>query len=71
MHNLIPSRPERKTVGRSRPENGDIAEIPVGLDPEHHRIITQHWFGIEPFRQVGTVAALSDVDCPARLVGDT
>lgn len=66
MHNLIPSRPERKLAGQSGPENGDTAELPIGLNPAHHRIILAHWFG-----QVGAVADLSDVSCPARLVGDT
>ena len=54
MHNLIPSLPECKPVGRSGPENGDIATVPVGLDPEHHRIILAHWYG---WRPVGVVAA--------------
>ena len=31
--------------------------IPDGLDPERYPILARHWFGIEPFRQVGTVAA--------------
>ena len=66
MHYLTLSPSELKPVGRSRPENGDIAELPVGLDPAHHRIILAHWFG-----QVGMVADLDDVACPARLAGDT
>ena len=57
MHNLIPSLPECKPVGQSGPENGNIAEVPVGLDPQQHRIIARHWFGIEPFQQVGDIAA--------------
>ena len=66
MHNLVPSLPEFKPVGRSGPENGNIAEVPVGLNLEHHRIILAHWYG-----QVGTVVDLGDVACPARLAGDT
>ena len=32
-------------------KGGDIdtpAELTDGLDPERHRIILQHWFGISP-----------------------
>ncbi len=66
MHNLASLLPECKPAGQNGLENGNIAEIPIGLDPEHHRIILAHWFG-----QVGTVADLGDVACPARLAGDT
>ena len=27
---------------------GDVAELPLGLDPERHRMILQHWFGKRP-----------------------
>ncbi len=54
MHNLISPLPECKPADQSGPENGDIAEIPVGLDPERHRIILKHWFG---WRPVGAVVA--------------
>ncbi len=30
---------------------------PVGFDPAAHPIIARHWFGVEPFRQIGEVAA--------------
>ncbi len=66
MTNVTRPLPEYKPAGQSGLENGDIAEVPIGLDPEHHRIILRHWFG-----QVGTVADLGDVTCPARLAGDT
>ena len=29
----------------------------VGIDPRQHPIIAQHFFGIEPFRPIGKVAA--------------
>ncbi len=66
MHNLINPRLECKPAGLSGPENGNIAELPVGLNPAHHRKILAHWFG-----QVGAVADVGDVACLERLTGDT
>ena len=45
--------------------------IPDDFDPAATPIISRHFFGVEPFGQVGTVADLGDVACPARLAGDT
>ena len=48
MDNLIPPLPECKPASRSRPENGDIAEIPVGFDPVANPILAEHFFGLSP-----------------------
>ncbi len=64
MHNLIPSLPECKPVGQSGPENGDIAEVPVGLDPEHHRIILAHWFGWHPVSAVAVAGGHDSAPAP-------
>ena len=66
MLNLARLLPKCKPAGQNGLEDGVLVKLPVGLDPEHHRIILAHLFG-----QVGAVADLSDVSCPARLVGDT
>ncbi len=31
--------------------------LPTGFDPAAHPILSQHWFGIEPLRSIGQIAA--------------
>ena len=31
--------------------------LPAGFDRQQHPILCRHWFGIEPFRQVGAIDA--------------
>ena len=57
MHNLIPPLPEYKPADQSGPENGDIAEVPVGFDPVANPILAEHFFGLRPQPQAGTVSA--------------
>ena len=35
----------------------DQSSLPAGFDPAAHPIIARHFFGVEPFRQIGDVAA--------------
>ena len=36
--------------------------LPVGFDPAAHPIIAHHFFGVEPFRQIGDVAVVVVAD---------
>ena len=54
MPHITTLAPDCKPTGLDRPENGHNAGPDLGLDPERHRIILQHWFGWQP---VGVVAA--------------
>ena len=36
---------------------GEHADLPPGLNPVTHPIISRHFFGVEPFRPVGKLAA--------------
>ena len=48
MQNIETSAAERKYPGRDQAVIGDVADLPVGLDPQQSPIIAQHWFGISP-----------------------
>ena len=50
MQNIFTSVPENKRCSPT-------GLIPDGFDPATMSILAVHWFGIEPWRQVGTVAA--------------
>ena len=50
MTNILARPPEHKPHLTTDP-------LPAGLDPQQHPILCRHWYGIEPFRQVGAVAA--------------
>lgn len=56
MSNIATGAVERKASSQ-RPENSTDGGLPSGLDPERHRIILQHWFGVGPdAASVDTVA---------------
>ncbi len=38
-------------------DNSAVESTPADLDPAAHPIIAKHWFGIEPLRPIGEVAA--------------
>ena len=38
------------------------SRTPVELDPATHPIIARHWFGVEPLRPIGAIAAEVVVD---------
>ena len=50
MTNILARPPERKPDPTTDP-------LPARFNPQQHPILCRHWYGIEPFRQVGTVAA--------------
>ena len=41
---------------------GEHADLPANFDPKRLPIISRHWFGIEPFRSVGELAAEIVID---------
>ena len=56
MQNIATGAGERKACSQE-PETVAYAGLPSGLDPERHRIILQHWFGVGPdAASVDTVA---------------
>lgn len=52
MRSITPRQPEINPATR-RPEIGNAAELPAGLDPARHRIIAIHFFG---WRSVGVAS---------------
>ncbi len=46
-----------------------IDRLPHGLDPAAHPIIARHWFGVEPFRSIGRVAAVVVADLKRERAG--
>ena len=48
MDNIIHLPSEDNPRVETSPEIGDVAEIPVGFDPDRFPIIARHWYGVSP-----------------------
>ena len=53
---IAPLAPKRKYRAAAL-DVGDVADLPVGFDPERFPIIARHVFGIDPTNSIGRAAA--------------
>ncbi len=57
MFRIIPRPVNVNPRATHGPELGNVAELPVGFDPQRFPIISRHVFGIDPTHGIGRAAA--------------
>ncbi len=58
---MVTTSPER-AASCTKPASVSRDCSPVDFDADAHPIIAKHWFGVEPFRPIGAVAAETVAD---------
>lgn len=64
-----PTKPHAASCAELQRSNGAGDSVPPDFDPASHPIISRHFFGVEPFRAIGTIAveAISGLNLPHRI----